>query len=136
MTAQTGGESDLLRRLPPVRGRLTANAPIGPMTWFRVGGPAEALFRPADTEDLAAFLAPRPADIPVPLIGGGSNLLVRDRGISGVVIRLGRGFVDIVPAREQVETGAGALDLNVALTAADAGIAGLGGGQGDVEVKC
>ena len=56
MTAQIGSESDLLRRLPPVRGRLTANAPIGPMTWFRVGGPAEALFRPVDTEDLAAFL--------------------------------------------------------------------------------
>jgi UDP-N-acetylmuramate dehydrogenase len=125
MTAQTGSESDLLRRLPPVRGRLTANAPIGPMTWFRVGGPAEALFRPADTEDLAAFLAALPSDIPVTVIGVGSNLLVRDGGISGVVIRLGRGFVDIVPAREQVETGAGALDLNVALTAADDGIAGL-----------
>jgi UDP-N-acetylmuramate dehydrogenase len=125
MTAQTGSESDLLRRLPPVRGRLTANAPIGPMTWFRVGGPAEALFRPTDTEDLAAFLAALPSDIPVTVIGVGSNLLVRDGGISGVVIRLGRGFVDIVPGREQVETGAGALDLNVALTAADAGIAGL-----------
>ena len=125
MTAQNGSESDLLRRLPPVRGRLTANAPIGPMTWFRVGGPAEALFRPADTEDLAAFLAALPPDIPVTVIGVGSNLLVRDGGIPGIVIRLGRGFVDIVPGRGQVETGAGALDLNVALTAAEAGIAGL-----------
>ena len=125
MTAQTVGNSDLLRRLPPVRGRLTPNAPVGPMTWFRVGGPAEVLFRPADIEDLAAFLASLPPDIPVTVIGVGSNLLVRDGGIPGVVIRLGRGFVDIVPSGEQVETGAGALDLNVALTAADAGIAGL-----------
>ena len=125
MTAQTVGNSDLLRRLPPVRGRLTPNAPVGPMTWFRVGGPAEVLFRPADIEDLAVFLAALPPDIPVTVIGVGSNLLVRDGGIPGVVIRLGRGFVDIVPSGEQVETGAGALDLNVALTAADAGIAGL-----------
>src|ERR1044071_3332198 len=108
MTAQTGSESDLLRRLPPVRGRLTANAPIGPMTWFRVGGPAEALFRPAATEDLTAFLAALPSEIPVNVFGRGSTLLVRDGGISGVVIRLGRGFGDIVPEREQVETGAGA----------------------------
>jgi UDP-N-acetylmuramate dehydrogenase len=117
--------SDLVRRLPPVRGRLTANTPVGPMTWFRVGGPAEALFRPADTEDLAAFLAALPPEIAVTVIGVGSNLLVRDGGIRGVVIRLGRGFVDIVPKGEQVETGAGALDLNVALTAGEAGIAGL-----------
>ena len=125
MTARDDGGSDLIRRLPPVRGRLTANAPIGPMTWFRVGGPAEALFRPADIEDLAAFLAALPPDIPVTVIGVGSNLLVRDGGIRGVTIRLGRGFVDIVPGGEQVESGAGALDLNVALTAAEAGIAGL-----------
>jgi UDP-N-acetylmuramate dehydrogenase len=125
MTARDADGSDLLRRLPPVRGRLTANAPIGPMTWFRVGGPAEALFRPADIEDLAGFLAALPPDIPVTVIGVGSNLLVRDGGIRGVTIRLGRGFVDIVPSGEQVETGAGALDLNVALTAAEAGIAGL-----------
>ena len=118
-------ESDLLRRLPPVRGRLSANAPVGPMTWFRVGGPAEGLFRPADIEDLAAFLAALPPEIPVTVIGVGSNLLVRDGGIRGVVIRLGRGFVDIVPKGEQVETGAGALDLNVALSAGEAGIAGL-----------
>ena len=125
MSARDDGGSDFIRRLPPVRGRLTANAPIGPMTWFRVGGPAEALFRPADIEDLAAFLAALPPDIPVTVIGVGSNLLVRDGGIRGVTIRLGRGFVDIVPGGEQVESGAGALDLNVALTAAEAGIAGL-----------
>jgi UDP-N-acetylmuramate dehydrogenase len=95
------------------------------MTWFRVGGPAEALFRPADLDDLAGFLTALPADVPVTMIGVGSNLLVRDGGIPGVTIRLGRGFVDIRPDGETVETGAGALDLNVALTAAEAGIAGL-----------
>jgi UDP-N-acetylmuramate dehydrogenase len=117
--------SDLLRSLPPVRGRLTANAPIGPLTWFHVGGPAEVLFRPADRDDLADFLAALPEDVPVTVIGVGSNLLVRDGGIPGITIRLGRGFVDIRPAGDTVETGAGALDLNVALTAAEAGIGGL-----------
>src|SRR5438477_1374821 len=125
MTASSEGGSDLIRQLPPVRGRLTANAPIGPMTWFRVGGPADALFRPADLEDLAGFLAALPPDVPVTVIGVGSNLLVRDGGIPGVLIRLGRGFVDIQPTDDTVATGAGALDLNVALTAAEAGIAGL-----------
>ena len=115
----------LLRRLPPVRGRLTAAAPIGPMTWFRVGGPAEMLFRPADQDDLAAFLAATPRDIPVTVIGVGSNILVRDGGIAGVVIRLGRGFVQIETGEDEVVAGAGALDLNVALTAADVGLAGL-----------
>jgi UDP-N-acetylmuramate dehydrogenase len=117
--------SDLIERLPPVRGRLVANAPIGPLTWFRVGGPAEVLFRPADEPDLAGFLAGTPPDIAVTVIGVGSNLLVRDGGIRGVIIRLGRGFADIKPGDGGIEAGAGALDLNVALTAADAGIAGL-----------
>ena len=117
--------SDLLRGLPPVRGRLTANTPIGPLTWFHVGGPAELLFRPADRDDLAGFLAALSEEVPVTVIGVGSNLLVRDGGIPGVTIRLGRGFVDIRPAGDRVETGAGALDLNVALTAAEAGIGGL-----------
>src|ERR1700726_2392188 len=113
------GMPALIDRMPKVRGRLTASAPIGPLTWFRVGGPAEALFRPADLDDLAAFLHALPPDVPVTVIGVGSNLLVRDGGIPGVVIRLGRGFVDIRPEGELIETGAGALDLNVALTAAD-----------------
>src|SRR5881227_3613072 len=125
MTTPGDSGSGLIRRLPPVRGRLTANAPVGPMTWFRVGGPADALFRPADLEDLAGFLAALPPDVPVTVIGVGSNLLVRDGGIPGVTIRLGRGFVDIRPEGDIVETGGGALDLNVALTAADAGIAEL-----------
>jgi len=115
----------LMRRLPPVRGRLTPDAPIGPMTWFRVGGPAEVLFRPADAEDLAVFLAALPADVPVTVLGVGSNLLVRDGGIPGIVIRLGRGFAEIAVSGDEVASGAGALDLNVALTAAEAGVAGL-----------
>jgi UDP-N-acetylmuramate dehydrogenase len=117
--------SKLMGRMPPVRGRLTANAPIGPLTWFRVGGPAEVLFRPADVEDLAAFLAALPSDIPVTVIGVASNLLVRDGGIPGVTIRLGRGFVDVTTEGDEVHAGAGALDLNVAMAAAEAGIAGL-----------
>ncbi|MGD9614880.1 MAG: UDP-N-acetylmuramate dehydrogenase [Alphaproteobacteria bacterium] len=115
----------LIELLPPVRGRLTPNAPIGPLTWFRVGGPAEVLFRPADAEDLAGFLKALPREVPVTTIGVGSNLLVRDGGIKGVTVRLGRGFAAINAAPELVETGAGALDLNVALTAAEAGVAGL-----------
>jgi UDP-N-acetylmuramate dehydrogenase len=118
-------ESDLIRRLPSARGRLTANAPVGPLTWFRVGGPAEVLFRPADTEDLAAFLAALPEDVPVTVIGVGSNLLVRDGGIPGVTIRLGRGFAEVTPEGDEVRAGAGALDMNVALTAAQAGLGGL-----------
>jgi len=118
-------DGGLIRRLPPVRGRLAANAPIGPLTWFHVGGPAEVLFRPADRDDLGGFLVALPEDVPVTVIGVASNLLVRDGGIPGVTIRLGRGFVDIRPAKDTVEAGAGALDLNVALTAAEAGIGGL-----------
>ncbi len=118
-------DDGLIERLPPVRGRLTADAPIGPLTWFRVGGPAEVLFRPADPEDLAEFLNALPRDVPVTVIGVGSNLLVRDGGIRGVVVRLGRGFAEIKATSELVEAGAGALDLNVALTAAEAGVAGL-----------
>jgi UDP-N-acetylmuramate dehydrogenase len=112
-------------RLPPVRGRLTENAPVGPMTWFRVGGPAEILFRPADTADLADFLRDLPIEIPVAVIGVASNLLVRDGGIPGVTIRLARGFAEIETEGDDIRVGAGALDLNVALTAAEAGIAGL-----------
>jgi UDP-N-acetylmuramate dehydrogenase len=118
----------LIERLPAVRGRLIENAPLAAMTWFRVGGPAEVLFRPADRDDLAAFLAARPADVPVTVIGVGSNLLVRDGGVPGVVIRLGRGFADVsvVPGETpRLVAGAGALDVTVALTARDAGIAGL-----------
>jgi UDP-N-acetylmuramate dehydrogenase len=111
--------------LPKVRGRMAEKAPLGPMTWFRVGGPADVLFRPADVDDLAAFLAEKPADVPVTVIGVASNLLVRDGGIQGVVVRLGKGFADVVIEGESVQIGSGALDANVALACQQAGIAGL-----------
>lgn len=112
-------------KLPPVRGELTANAPIGRQTWFGVGGPAEVMFRPADAQDLIAFLAVLPAEIPVTVIGVGSNLLVRDGGVPGVTIRLGRGLANIAIGQGEVHAGAGALDRIVALAAAEAGLAGL-----------
>jgi len=115
----------LIDRLPPVRGRLTADAPLAPVTWFRVGGTAEIMFRPADEADLAEFLAAKPRDVPVTVLGVASNLLVRDGGIPGIVIRLGRAFVAVTTDGNTVRAGAGALDLNVALTCREAGIAGL-----------
>ncbi len=117
--------SHLIDRLPRPRGRLTADAPLGPQTWFRTGGNAEVLFRPADSEDLAAFLAALQADVPVTVLGVGSNLLVRDGGVRGVVIRLMRAFTGVVVEGQEVVAGAGAPDLNVALTARDHALAGL-----------
>lgn len=115
----------LLDRLPPSRGRLSAQAPLADKTWFRVGGPAEVFFRPADAEDLATFLAGCPADVPVSVIGAASNLIVRDGGIAGVVVRLARGFSAIAVEPDGVVVGAGALDATVAEHAAEAGLAGL-----------
>ena len=117
--------SHLIDRLPRPRGRLTADAPLGPQTWFRTGGNAEVLFRPADTEDLATFLSALPRDVPVTVLGVGSNVLVRDGGIKGVVIRLMRGFTGITVEGHEVIAGAGAPDLNVALTARDHALTGL-----------
>ncbi|HEY4344641.1 MAG TPA: UDP-N-acetylmuramate dehydrogenase [Parvibaculum sp.] len=118
--------SSLIERLPAVRGELVENAPLAPLTWFRVGGPAEVLFRPVDIDDLAAFLAGTPDDIPVTVIGVGSNLLVRDGGVGGVVVRLGRGFMNIEALENyRVRAGAAALDVAVARVAQEAGIAGL-----------
>jgi UDP-N-acetylmuramate dehydrogenase len=111
--------------LPPVRGQLNTNAPIGKQTWFGVGGPAEILFRPADAADLAVFLSGLPAEVPVTVIGIGSNLLVRDGGIAGVTIRLGRGCAAVDIADNQIRAGAAALDRIVAFAAAEAGIGGL-----------
>ncbi|MFO1152971.1 MAG: UDP-N-acetylmuramate dehydrogenase [Rhodospirillales bacterium] len=119
------GASGLLGRLPHVRGRYAENVALAPVTWFRVGGPAEVVFRPVDEDDLAQFLAAKPADVPVTVLGVGSNLLVRDGGVPGVVVRLGRGFAGIDASGARIVAGAGALDLNVALTARDAGIGGL-----------
>ncbi|MGE0716724.1 MAG: UDP-N-acetylmuramate dehydrogenase [Alphaproteobacteria bacterium] len=115
----------LIERLPPVRGRLTENAPLAPVTWLRVGGSAEVMFRPADRNDLAQFLAAKPADVPVTVIGVASNLLVRDGGVPGVVVRLGRDFAGIAAEGTRVTVGAAALDVNVAISARDAGVAGL-----------
>jgi UDP-N-acetylmuramate dehydrogenase len=118
-------DTRLIDRLPKVRGRLTEGALLSAVTWFRAGGPAEVLFKPADRDDLAAFLAAKPADVPVTVIGVGSNLLVRDGGIPGIVIRLGRAFAEVKAEGTTIAAGAAALDLNVALTARDAGIGGL-----------
>jgi UDP-N-acetylmuramate dehydrogenase len=118
-------QNDLIARLPQVRGRLTAAAPLADITWFRVGGPAEAMFRPADRDDLIAFLKAKPADVAVTPLGVGSNTLVRDGGVPGVVLRLGREFAAISADGTEVEAGAGALDVNVATVALQAGIAGL-----------
>jgi UDP-N-acetylmuramate dehydrogenase len=125
MMAAAMHSAHLIDRLPTVRGRLSADAPLAQVTWFRVGGPAEVMFRPADIDDLSTFLAQKPANVPVTVIGVASNLLVRDGGIKGVVVRLGRGFVEIETKDNIVTAGAGAPDFNVALTARDAGIAGL-----------
>jgi UDP-N-acetylmuramate dehydrogenase len=125
MMALATAHPHLIDRLPKPRGRLAADAPLGPQTWFRTGGPAEVLFRPADVEDLASFLAALPADVAVTVLGVGSNLLVRDGGLKGVVIRLMRGFTGIAVEGHELVSGAGALDLNVALTARDHALAGL-----------
>jgi len=121
------GEGEaLIARLPRVRGPYTANAAIRDLTWFRAGGPADVLFIPADADDLAAFLAGCPADIPVLVIGVGSNLLVRDGGVPGVVVRLGRGFMNITREGEtRLRAGAAVLDVALAKAALEAGLAGL-----------
>jgi UDP-N-acetylmuramate dehydrogenase len=117
---------DLKARLPNLRGRLIANQPLGEFTWFRVGGPAQALFMPEDENDLAYVLRNLPSDIPVTVIGAGSNLIVRDGGVPGVVIRLGRGFNEVtVEPVNRLRAGAAMLDVMVARAAQKAGIAGL-----------
>lgn len=117
--------SHTVERMPEVRGRVRVDEPLAKFTWFRVGGPAEVLFEPADAEDLACFLAHRPDDAQITVLGGTSNVLVRDGGISGVVIRLGKSFADIDIDGTTVRAGAAAGDVNVARRAASAGIAGL-----------
>jgi UDP-N-acetylmuramate dehydrogenase len=117
--------STLIGQLPPVRGQLIPQAPVGKQSWFGVGGPAEVLFRPADLADLAGFLAELRPAIPVTVIGVGSNILVRDGGIPGVTIRLGRGLAGIAFERGEVRVGAGTLDRIVAFAAAEEGISGL-----------
>lgn len=115
----------LIDGLPAVRGKLDADASLARFTWFKVGGPAEVLFRPADTDDLSAFLCDLPEGIPITVMGTASNLLVRDGGVEGVVIRLGRGFSEIEVTGDCIRAGASAVDLNVARQARQAELTGL-----------
>jgi len=111
--------------LPTVRGRYLFGSRLADQTWFRVGGPADVIFRPADEADLADFLAHKPDDVPVAIVGAGSNLLVRQGGISGIVIRLGRGFNEIRVENDLVHVGAGSFDRTVALTCRNSGLGNL-----------
>jgi UDP-N-acetylmuramate dehydrogenase len=115
----------LKSQLPQLRGRLLANEPLSSLTWFRVGGPAQALFMPEDEADLAYLLTHLPREITVTAIGLGSNLIVRDGGVPGVVVRLGRGFNEIKVLGDRVRAGTAAPDLRVAKAAQEAGVAGL-----------
>src|SRR5438105_7353828 len=115
----------LTAQLPLLRGRRLPNQPLAELTWFRVGGPAQILLMPEDEADLAYFLAHLPGEIPVCVIGLGSNLIVRDGGVPGVVIRLGRGFNEIKVEGNRVRAGTAAPDLRVAKAAQEAGIGGL-----------
>ena len=116
-------------RLPRVRGRYAFDVDLSRTVWFRAGGRADVVFRPADVDDLAHFLATRPADVPVTVLGLGSNVLVRDGGVDGVVVRLRQGFRDVRVRwqgdRALVDVGAGALDMNVARYCRDEGVDGL-----------
>jgi UDP-N-acetylmuramate dehydrogenase len=117
---------ELKTAMPELRGRLLANESLAPLTWFRVGGPAQVLFTPADEDDLAYFLKNLPGDLPVTVVGVGSNLIVRDGGVPGVVIRLAaRGFGEVEAAGDVVRAGTAALDKRVAEIAATAGLSGL-----------
>jgi UDP-N-acetylmuramate dehydrogenase len=111
--------------LPPLRGRVERDAPLGAATWFRVGGPADVLVRPADLDDLLLLLRDMPPDMPLTVLGSASNLIIRDGGIAGVVLRLARGFGDVVVEANGIIAGAAALDVTVAETAAASGLGGL-----------
>jgi UDP-N-acetylmuramate dehydrogenase len=118
--------SDLKAKMPALRGRLLPNQSLAELTWFRVGGPAQVLFMPEDEGDLAYFLKHLPAEIPVTVIGLGSNLIVRDGGVPGVVIRLGRGFGEVkVEPDNRVRAGTAVPDVKVSRAAQEASIAGL-----------
>ena len=115
----------LIDRLPEVRGRYSANAPLKKITWFRVGGPAEVMYRPEDIDDLQHFLSNVNVDTDVHVIGVGSNLLIRDGGVPGVVIRLGRNFAAVDVEGDIIRASAGALDNNVSMAALQAEIGGF-----------
>jgi UDP-N-acetylmuramate dehydrogenase len=113
------------RAIPAIRGRVQAGAPLAPFTWFRVGGPAEWLVRPADADDLVALLAGTPAGMPLTVLGSASNLIIRDGGLPGLVLRLGGAFGGVQVEADGILAGAAALDVTVAQHAAAAGLAGL-----------
>jgi UDP-N-acetylmuramate dehydrogenase len=115
----------LIERLPAVRGSLAADAPMARYSWFKTGGAADALFQPADADDLAAFLRDTPEDVPVTVIGAASNIIIRDGGVDGVVIRIGRGLAGIDIDGDVITAGAAAADITVARKARDAGLAGV-----------
>jgi UDP-N-acetylmuramate dehydrogenase len=115
----------LRSKMPALRGRLLANQPLADLTWFRVGGPAQVLFMPEDEDDLGYFLRTLPPGTPVTTIGLGSNLIVRDGGVPGVVVRLGRGFAEVAVDGAIIRAGAAVPDVKVARAAQEAGIAGL-----------
>ncbi len=117
--------TELKSKAPKLRGRLLANQSLAELTWFRVGGPAQVLFMPEDEADLAYFVGALPADVPVIVVGLGSNLIVRDGGVPGVVVRLGRGFNDVTVNGTRIVAGAAVPDVKVARAAQEAGIAGL-----------
>ena len=125
MPRKGGGDTMIATLIPATRGRLQEKVALAPLTWFRVGGPAEFLLRPADVEDLCVFLKNLPLEMPVTVMGAASNLIVRDGGIHGVVIKLARGFGDVVVEADGVIAGAAALDVTVSEHAAEAGLAGL-----------
>jgi UDP-N-acetylmuramate dehydrogenase len=117
---------DVKARMLQLRGRLLSNQSLAELTWFRVGGPAQVLFMPEDEADLAYFLEHLPSEIPVTVVGLGSNLIVRDGGVPGVVIRLGRGFGDVkIEADNRVRAGTAVPDVKVSRAAQEAGLAGL-----------
>lgn len=116
---------NIKEHLPSVRGQYRFDAPLAKTNWFGVGGPADVLFKPEDTDDLAQFLKAKPKDLPVTVIGVGSNLIVRDGGIRGVVIRLGRGFNHAMQEGEMIVAGAALMDVNLAQIAANHERAGL-----------
>jgi len=116
---------ELKLKMPALRGRLLPNQPLAELTWFRVGGPAQVMLTPEDENDLAYFLSKLPNEIAITVVGLGSNLIVRDGGVPGIVVRLGRGFNVIVVENLNVRAGAGVPDVRVARAAQEAGIAGL-----------
>lgn len=125
MNAAASIPHDFRDALPRVKGRIAFDAPLARFTWFGVGGPADVLFRPADTDDLATFMAALPDDVPVWPLGIGSNVIIRDGGVRGVVVLLRAGFTDVDADEDLVVAGAGALAANVARRGADAGLGGL-----------